>query len=333
MLTGSLARQEETAAARAKGTTLRSDVECLALLHRGHARPSPAAVRELCRDIEQKLAERGVHCRVGISVVYADYLRRLPPHIFSYELRTCGEVLWGEPTILNLIPPMNAAQIDREDAWRTLSNRMIEQLEALGSCESRESREALHYRSVKLCLDIATSVLVFKGQYEAGYAERARRFEALAKTGDDAGLPFAAAEFVRHLRACTAEKLNSSLSALRPSEAFAREIGRFAQQAWLWELREMLGVPGEDATTLVRQFAARQGFAARLRGWAYCLPQRLGTFIFAVAALDAAGGAILTAVRHLSCGIPAAAAVAAGRRWWCAGRRGTAASCGPAAAA
>jgi len=273
VLTGSLARREETVVSRTKGTMLRSDVECLAVLHDGHPRPPAALVRQLCRSLAARLAARGVLCRVGLSVVRADYLRRLPPHIFSYELRACGEVLCGEQRILELIPPISAAQIDREDAWRTLSNRMIEQLEPLADT-SGKAQEDLHYRTLKLCLDLGTSVLVFTNLYEAGYAARARRFAELAKMAVKAGLPFAAGNFARQLRECTAAKLNQRPSDARRVKTFAREIGGFAQRAWLWELREMLNVAEDDAALLVREFARQQGLWRRLRGWAYCLRRR-----------------------------------------------------------
>ena len=67
---------------------------------------------------------------VSLSIVHGAYLRHLPPHIYSYELRACGVVLFGEETILEEeIPTYAACDLSTEDAWRMLSNRLIEQME------------------------------------------------------------------------------------------------------------------------------------------------------------------------------------------------------------
>ena len=111
VLTGSLARNEESYIYHEGKAILQSDVEALVVLHDDAPLPSRQASRSLCQLAGEFLAARGVSVEVSLSVVHGAYLRHLPPHIYSYELRSCGVVLFGEPTILSLIPNLSLIHI------------------------------------------------------------------------------------------------------------------------------------------------------------------------------------------------------------------------------
>src|SRR5207237_5460685 len=114
------------------------------------ALPSSAEINCLRHKIEDALPRHNIECQVSIAAVHANYFEGLPEHIFSYELRSCGLVIWGNRTILDRIPQFAASEISQEDAWRLLGNRIVEQLEV--ASELPASNEifpaAAYYRTV-----------------------------------------------------------------------------------------------------------------------------------------------------------------------------------------
>lgn len=268
VLTGSLARNEASYILREGRTVLQSDVEALVVLHDGAALPSRASLQALRQLAQSYLAERGVSVEVSFSVVHGTYLRRLPPHIYSYELRSCGVVLYGEASILSLIPDFAATELSREDAWRLLSNRLIEQM---GAAEEQESVSVIRYHTVKLCLDLASSLLVFFGSFEAGYRARLQCMEELALTQQAQELPVPMEEFMPLVRLCTSAKLKPEI-AVDLGEGFEGRMTRWAWQIWLWELHRMNN-SDERATAkrMVCAFGRSQGKKKLLRGWLYAV--------------------------------------------------------------
>jgi hypothetical protein len=268
VLTGSLARNEASYLLKDGRAILLSDAEAVVVLHDGAPLPSRQATQSLCGLAEQCLEARGVRIHVSLSVVHGSYLRRLPPCIYSYELRACGLVLYGEPGVLEQIPIYAASGLSREDAWRTLSNRLVEQMEAdveIGA------GDALCYRSIKLCLDLASSLLVFFGRFEAGYRTRLSRMEEFALTPGAGQLPIPIAEFLALLRLCTTAKLQPEVVA-DPGAVLAEQITRWAWQAWLWELERMTGSDtGAGAEDMIGVFGRSLGGERLLRGWLFAV--------------------------------------------------------------
>jgi hypothetical protein len=268
VLTGSLARNEGSYILKEGQTILLSDVEAIVVLHDDAPLPSRESTKLLCDAAEQMLAARGVRVDVSLSLVHAAYLRQLPPHIYSFELRACGVVLFGDPAILEQIPNFAAPDLSAEDAWRMLSNRLIEQMEITATTKDSNS-DALRYRSIKLCLDLASSLLVLSGRFEAGYRARLHCMEEFAVTPSAKQLPIFMEEFLPLVRMCTAAKLQpETVVDLGPD--FAERVTGWAWQIWLWELRQMNG--DETHTTaraMIRGFGRKQGAARLLRGWLY----------------------------------------------------------------
>jgi hypothetical protein len=271
ILTGSMARNEVSYTCAAGQAILLSDVEAIVVLH--DASPLPARQRNttLCGRVKQLLVERGVLVDVSLSIVHVSYLRNLPPHIYSYELHACGLVISGDAATLEEIPNYASSELTMEDAWRLLSNRLIEQIELMA--EPRDENQ-LRYRSIKLCLDLATSLLVFFGEFEAGYCARLQRLERLGGTIDAANLPFSMSEFLPLVRQCVTAKLHPD-TIVHFGKDFAEQISDWAWQSWRWQLKRM--TDGIDTTPdiLIRAFGRRQSLDKLLRGWLHAV-RRIG---------------------------------------------------------
>ncbi len=265
-ITGSVARDEMSYTCTAGQAFLLSDVEAIIVLHDTESLPSHQRNSGLCKRIEQMLAEMGIHAHVSLSIVHSAYLRKLPAHIYSYELLACGVVVAGETTILEQIPNFTASELDVEDAWRLLSNRLIEQM--VIETKVLDPRQ-IQYCSMKLCLDLATSLLVFIGGFQAGYRARLRQVEGAAELFESVRLPFSFDEFLPLLRHCTDAKLHSE-SAIGLSDGDAEKITELAWLSWNWQLQRMTGLESDASLTqAIRALGREQGITNRLRGWFY----------------------------------------------------------------
>ena len=275
VLTGSLARDEGTFLWEGERGRVLGDAEFYLVFREREPVPPEAAVLPLARRIELELERDRLSCRVGLSPVSPDYLRRLPRHISPFELKTCGRVIWGDAQVLAIIPEFSAADIDREDAWRLLGNRMIEQLEAWREL-TLASQNRVPYGVIKLYLDMATSYLVFAGAFEATYSRRDERLGLLAEhpVGDP---PFPLASFAERVHAATEFKVHgepatAGLLIFGGLETFWKDAVRYAQRLWRWELQQLTGFRQDVKNhELMRRWMAEQHLRRKLRGWAYVL--------------------------------------------------------------
>ena len=277
VLTGSMARQEATLVRDGESWTVLGDAEFL-LIFRDRVRlPAVSAMGALRQKINVALTQSRIACVVGLSPVQTSYLRKLPPSIFAYELRTHGEVTWGDSRVLSLIPAFSPSKIPLEDAWRLLCNRMIELLDVTSRCSRHlrfESRE-LQYTMAKLYLDMATSLLVFLGAYQASYRERNHRLTLLAEHMTNAsGLPFTLQQFSDRVDAATRFKLQDVQSEVHEcgesSKRSLLEAVEYARYLWRWELARLTGVrPQMPDRELIRKWMQFQPLIAKVRGWAY----------------------------------------------------------------
>lgn len=274
ILTGSLARNEGTFVKDdAFGSLLLGDAEFLLLFQDRVELPSEADVEVIQRKIEERVRQRGLHVKITLGTVRTNYLRDLPPSIFAYELRAAGETVGGDPDVLSLIPEFTRADIPPEDAWRMLANRLVEQLQ--NADELLDGREMLsprvHYSTVKLYLDMATSLLVFVGGYAPTYEQRADNLATLSRTqGRNASWPFSLEQFTRDVVACTRWKLSTKEPAVDADRGFWEQAVDYAQGLWLWELARLVGSGGDRApANLMTLWMRRQSLRHRLRGWAY----------------------------------------------------------------
>jgi hypothetical protein len=271
VLTGSLARDEATFQKEDDGWGLLGDADYLVVFGDAADLPRPAEVESVGQAIEVRLRECGIRAQVGLNLVRPPYFRALPRHVFTYELRSCGRVIWGDAEVLRLVPEFPPTQVSREDAWRTLCHRIIELLACLREVPFpiKQLGPALHYAAVKFYLDMATSYLVFLGHFAPTYAQRELRLRTLAENGEAANdSPFPLREFSRRLSECTEWKLCGPPRRDLATDEFLREaIGR-GQLLWRWEAAKLtLNDRSLAVGALCESVARQQTVAQRLRGW------------------------------------------------------------------
>jgi hypothetical protein len=278
VLTGSLARGEASFAQENGCWTTAGDADFLMVFKQGTRLPGGPAVELLSRRIENILRQRRIWCRVGLSAVSPEYLRSLPAHILGYELRVCGQVVRGQADILSLIPAFPAEHIPLYDAWRLLNNRMIEQLEIAEDLAT--SRQILpqtaRYRTIKLYLDMATSLLVFLRAYKPTYRDRLEQLRSLSSkqpTGEQ--YPFALPEFTDRVALCTRLKIDATQlqdESLSVSLPIWREAIEYARLLWDWELTRLKATVRGFSRCLA--YVGENGYESWpqwLRGWLYVL--------------------------------------------------------------
>jgi hypothetical protein len=283
ILTGSVARGEGTFVPGEGRCRLFGDAEFFLVFAEG---TTPAAASELLAlraRIEKELSRLRLDCHLSLAAVHPGYLRGLQPNMFAYELRSCGRVLCGDDQLLSMIPAFDPTEIPREDAWRTLCNRMVEMLEAVTDLEvpPKGLSPALFYRTVKLYLDMAASFLLFAGKYEPTYRKRAQVLERLSKDSAELDeLPFDLQVFSAQVTACTEWKLSGAgaenyiqtLGGDSAALAFWEEAVGFARLLWLWEMQQLTRVQGQASPReLLQKWMSLQPARLRLRGWLFVM--------------------------------------------------------------
>lgn len=278
ILTGSLARNEATFVKDDLGCRLLGDAEFLLVFADGTELPTDPDLGVIRRQVEERVRGRGLRADITLTAGRVRYLRELPPSIFAYELRHCGETVAGDPQALSLIPDFPQVDIPLEDAWRLLANRLVEQLEGADELLARRPTlsPTLHYRTVKLYLDTATSFLVFVGGYAPTYDQRARALGTLRHSPPGTTrLPFDLGTFSDDVVRCTRWKLTATASVCDTSRAFWERAIDYAHALWRWELARIVGSHGAvpNDTLLMELHMRRQPLRERLRGWAHVARQ------------------------------------------------------------
>jgi hypothetical protein len=275
VLTGSLARDEATFTREGSLWIAAGDAEFIVVLQERRPLPCQNEDAQLQQTVESEVLEHGIRCSISMSFAHERYLRSLRPHIFAFELRECGKVIWGELGILGLIPPFPSSSIPREDAWRLLANRIVEQCEIVSKVAfgGEFVPPQLQYATIKLYLDMATSLSVFAGGYAPTYRQRQENLSRIERTTETLRrYPFAPDEFARTIEACTEWKLTGA--APRMTWDFWRSAVETARALWRWELGILAGeerIAEHSDGELMRSWMAQQPAAARLRGWLYVL--------------------------------------------------------------
>lgn len=266
ILTGSMSRGEATLKRDGAGWRALGDATFL-LIFDG---PVQLNTSELERTIEAALLAKAIRCKVAVVTSTRAQLSEMKPHIYAYELRERGVVLWGCKDTLQLIPPFTAADIPQEDGWWFLCNRIIEQLESAAEAEGfHENQTVVRYRIAKLYLAMAACYLLTIGQYAPSYRDRAARLKEIAASGDAHPAPIPLHRFAGFVTQCTNLKLEGEITGALDDFPQWRDAVSDAEALWCWALAHLTG---QSATSkrgdLLRALAAQQSLFARAKGWA-----------------------------------------------------------------
>jgi hypothetical protein len=273
VLTGSMARDEATLVRGGDTSRVLGDAEFLVSFKRNCQPTTSEELLRVSQKIESLLQNQQIECSIDLGPVPPNYFSKLPPDIFSFELKAGGKQVFGHTDVLSQIPHFSAAEISREDAWRLLCNRLLELLECGEEIlvSDEEQTERLRYKLVKLYLDMATSLLIFKEHYAPTYSERCANILTLAERGTGANGPdFDLANFAKLVSLCTRMKLRPAEAGSDAPVLGARDAIRTAHSIWRWELQTLT----ESSTSisdndLMREISSRQSVTQRLRGWAF----------------------------------------------------------------
>lgn len=286
VLGGSLATGEATWQHTETAWVLLSDIDLLAIFPVRRRLPTALELRTLQKSITDTLAAQGLLCHATVRAGHPAGLRRLAGTIFAFELRTQGQVLAGDGGVLRRALDGATADISREDAWRLLTNRMVELvgwLAASNIAPDPPPRDA--YPLLKLQLGMAASLLVFAGRFAPTYRGRLQALTHLAAQ-PPAGFiwPCDPGGFLAIIANATRTKLGGGTDS--PSHSPPAEGGdasaaetwrrtlRHLHRLWRWELAQLLGLG--DFTdladlALLRGWAGRQRWPQRGRAWAALL--------------------------------------------------------------
>lgn len=289
VLTGSFARGEGSAILADNRLRVLGDIEFLVFFESGvKLAKLQGALNLRARSLQKELAARETFCDLEFGAVQADYLRKMRPHIFAYELITSGRTVWGKSDILARAKRFPASALPLWDAWRMLNNRIVEQLESLKSLESRDRAALEHalYSIVKSYIDLATTCLIFCGRYASTYAARSAELRRwAAEPAHHSGAAFLKT-LADRVSTSTAFKLSPSTE-LRPLgiwldqpdlEKLRAEVRRASldlvillREVWRWQAAKLAGLPMDkprEVSELTAAVFQTQGWNEKLRGWA-----------------------------------------------------------------
>ena len=265
ILTGSMSRGETTLQLEGSMWRVLGDATFLVVFDG----PAELNVAGLEQAIHDELLLQGVKCKVVVVPSSADNLRAMKPHIYAYELKERGVVVWGDKQALSLIPAFGAADIPKEDGWWLLCNRMIEQIETAASSSTfSDNSTAVRYRIAKLYLAMSACYLLVTGRYEPSYQSRATRLKLISETDPTAPAPIALARFSDVVSRCTDMKLYGEAGVSLEDFPRWQNAVADAEKIWRWALAEITGLDENvGRKQLLGALASQQQLLARTKGW------------------------------------------------------------------
>lgn len=266
VLTGSMSRGEATFKRDEMGWRVLGDATFLVVFDR----PVTLCTAEVEAEIVRFLLAHAIRCTVVVITTTASALRKMKPHIYAFELRERGIVVWGDPTALQLMPRYAAAEIPKEDGWWLLCNRMIEQLETAARADGEQNLStAVSYRIAKLYLAMAACYLLSIGEYKPSYRERDEELTRLAASQCPPSSPIPLQRFSRFVSTCTSLKINGK--APHDFSDFPEwcDAVSDAEALWRWAVAQISGSQSRlDRSTLLARAAKLQRGLTRAKGWA-----------------------------------------------------------------
>jgi hypothetical protein len=285
ILTGSAARDEATFLYNPSGTLWLSDIEMVVVIpDSASLADSARELRLLSARLEQDLKEHGTSVAVDLQPASEGALRAFQRNLFGYEFRVHGKQLFGDRDYLKDLPALSAREIPMEDAWRLLSNRMVEWLD-FGSKEPLFSAPEQFYRLTKQYLDLITSLSLIAGRYSDRYETRAAVLTDLQDwlSHRPRELPMQslfggatlAYNFKRNPNApeyawlldCKPEAFRAGLASAGWSW-MADDLSAIQVAAWDWELATLSSIQVTSPAAMLRAIPAVYTWRPWLKGWA-----------------------------------------------------------------
>jgi hypothetical protein len=290
ILTGSVARGEGTVVADEELTfRWSSDLEFQLVLEGGRSarvNEVDAILAALERTINEEPLNhrRGVKC--SFTSIQTGQIARLRPAIFSREMLEHGKLVWGEPDRIPV--PIwwheGPNEIPYRDAFRLLSNRIIQQVDARFQWRySGQGAAQASYTLAKFWIELATSLSVFIGCYRTSYRERQRTVEHYL-INNPGVLGDAGELLVDRLRQAMAVKAGCATP--DPcSESKFRDSARVAALIWTLEVRRILDpshrfVDCSEPGMIVAALKRVESYSQRVRDWVRLLRRRRGNSFF-----------------------------------------------------
>jgi len=284
VVTGSAARGEATVLPSVGGDHWLSDIEMLVIVT--DARKLVAerlALDDVARQIHSMLQQEGIIVEVELTPVHVRYFSRMRPHLFAHELRVRGRQLFGDADYLRLLPNSLPWDIPDEDAWRLLSNRMVEWL-ALQLTGPEEPLEAQFYSLTKQYLDLVTALSLFSGDYAASYEARRNAVGPVCEWFNRRVAGFPRQQFIHSVETALDFKLHPEHPKFRwlfrggandlRAAATAAGFGPFHDNlptllctAWWETLSELSKADVENREDALAALKQLYGWKGRVRGW------------------------------------------------------------------
>lgn len=284
ILTGSAARNEATFLRSHSGTLWLSDIEFIVVMPDGaDAAEVNSLLSGLAKRLEQSLQEQGTTVSLDLEPTHQDSFRSLPRNLFGYEFRVHGKQLFGDREYAKEWPAFTSREIPMEDAWRLLSNRMVEWID-FESKRSALSAAEQFYRLTKQYLDLVTSLTLVAGRYSDRYETRAQEVAGMEEwlnqrlkhvplkslvNGAALSCHFKlhpdAPEY-RWLLDCEPADFRKGLAAAGWSW-MADDLFAIHAAVWDWELTTLSGIEARSPASMLHGIRQVYGWQQRIRGW------------------------------------------------------------------
>ena len=111
-------------------------------------------------------------------------LTHLKPSIYNYDLKYASTVIYGDPAILGVIPPMDPTRLPLREALTLFITRLwtfLGSLDEAGLGQDLTGEDARFFRNqmAKALLAAVDAALLMKGGYDASYRLRMERVQSL----------------------------------------------------------------------------------------------------------------------------------------------------------
>lgn len=264
ILVGSFSRGEGFACNLRGRVSFLSDLEFLAVAKIKEFKYLSSQKPRIEEGIKENL-KNIADAEVTLGVTTPRHLKKLKPYIFTVETKKHGKVLWGRKDILDLIPSCSEIDIEPEDGFILLNNRIVDQLILLKKI--KKGLFISQYELIKGYLQIINSLLAFNKRYKTVYPAKKEEFIRLLSEEEELRkrLPFLVSQLEEIFNT-----LENPGGEVDPEEALEewQKLRESFKEAWYYEARRVMGENGGFKEAAFKKFISPGGFKKRLREWA-----------------------------------------------------------------